>query len=145
MLFRSDLRSGVELDELARHSGGLQVEEACHVAHARGLLHIVGDDDDRVILLEFVDEILDRQGRDRVQGRAGLIHEDHRGFDRNGAGNAQTLLLAAGQRGTGPAQTVLDLLPQVGAPQGCLDQFLRVRFPQAAVVELDPGQDIVGK
>src|SRR4051812_34162672 len=44
-----------ELDELAReHERGL-------VGHARGLLHVVRDDDDRVVLLELVDQLLDLQ------------------------------------------------------------------------------------
>src|SRR3954447_17623526 len=55
---REDLVRLRELDQLAvEHEGGL-------VGHARGLLHVVGDDDDRIALLELVDELLDLQRGD---------------------------------------------------------------------------------
>src|SRR5882724_6108475 len=43
----------------------LSVEEkACLVGYARRLLHVVGHDDDRVVLLEIVDQFLDFGRRD---------------------------------------------------------------------------------
>ena len=78
-----------DLDELAvEHERGA-------VGDARGLLHVVGDDHDRHALLELVDQLLDLQRRDRVERRAGLVHQDHLGFDRERARDAQPLLLAA--------------------------------------------------
>src|SRR3954452_13706726 len=106
-----DLVRGVVLDELARE------HERRRVRHARGLLHIVRDDDDRVALLELGDELLDTKRRDRVQRRARLVHEDHLGLDRDGAGDAQALLLAARQADARLREAVLDLLPQAGAAQ----------------------------
>ena len=38
-----------------------------------------------------------RERRDRVERRARLVHEDHLGLDGDGAGDAQALLLAAGE------------------------------------------------
>src|SRR4051812_35665072 len=82
------LRAGV-LDQLAvEHERG-------GVGDPGGLLHVVGDDRDRVALLELGDQLLDLQRRDRVQRRAWLVHEDDLGLDRDGAGGAQALLLAA--------------------------------------------------
>ena len=50
------LLSGAELDQVAQvHIGGV-------VASARGLLHVVGNDDHRVIGLEFNDQLFDLGG-----------------------------------------------------------------------------------
>jgi hypothetical protein len=61
-----------------------------------GLLHIVGDDDDGEIALQFLDQLLDFQRRNRVERAGRLIEQDDLGFYRDGAGNAQALLLPAG-------------------------------------------------
>src|SRR6202163_346212 len=58
------LAGGVELDHLAEiHEGG-------EIGNAGRLLHIMGDDRDRVIFLQLVDQFLDLGGRDRVERRA---------------------------------------------------------------------------
>src|SRR3546814_9620668 len=44
-------------------------------------------------------DLLDRERRDRVERGARLVHEDHVGGDRDGAGDAEALLLAAGESG----------------------------------------------
>src|SRR3990172_1056256 len=67
------------------------------VGDTRGLLHVVRHDDNRVLLNEIADEVLDLQGRDRVQGRAGLVHQDDVGLDGKGPGDAEPLLLSAGE------------------------------------------------
>src|SRR6478672_1233621 len=103
-----------ELDELAaEHERGL-------VGHARRLLHVVGDDHDRVVALELVDELLDLERRDRVERRAGLVHQDHLGLDGDRARDAEPLLLAAGEADARRAEAVLDLLPESGAAQRAL-------------------------
>src|SRR3954453_13368260 len=115
---REDLVGVGNLHELAgEHERGL-------VRHARGLLHVVGDDHDRVALLELEHELLDLQRGDRIQGRGGLVHDDHLGFDRDRAGDAQALLLTSGEPDAGPAEPVLDLVPEPGAAQGLLDPLL---------------------
>ncbi len=97
-----------------------------HVAGPRRLLHVVGDDDDRVVLLQLVHELLDLQRRDRVERGARLVHQDHVRLDRDRPGDAEALLLAAGQCGAGLAQLVLDLVPDGGPPQRALDQLVHV-------------------
>src|SRR3954454_18680704 len=77
------------LDELAvEHERG-------RVRHARGLLHVVRDDDNRVALLELRDELLDLQRRDRVECGGRLVHQHDLWLDGDRARDAQTLLLAA--------------------------------------------------
>src|SRR3954453_6432559 len=56
-----DLLGLAVLDQLAVE------HERRGVGHARRLLHVVRDDDDRVALLELVDELFDAQRRDRVE------------------------------------------------------------------------------
>src|SRR5699024_5724679 len=112
-----DLLGRADLDELARLTGRLQREERGLIGHTRGLLHVVGHDDDRELLLELVDQVLDGQGRNRVEGGAGLVHEQDLGLDRDGAGDAQALLLTAGEAAARLVQPVLDLFPQVRGAQ----------------------------
>ena len=104
----------------------------------------MGDDDDCVVRLELGDEVLDGERGDGVQGGAGLVHEQDGGLDRDGTGDAQALLLAAGQSQARPVQTVLDLVPQVGPAQGGLHQVVSVGLLDAAVVETHAGQDVLG-
>src|SRR5581483_5659284 len=68
----------VELDELAEiHEGGI-------FGDARRLLHAMGDDDDRVVVGQFVDQLFDPRCRDRVERRAWLVEENDFGLNRHG-------------------------------------------------------------
>src|SRR4051794_32226287 len=99
----------VEFDQLAEiHEGGL-------VGDARRLLHVVGDDGDGVVLGQLLDQFLDLGGRDRIECRAGLVEQDHLGTHRHGAGDAEPLLLAAGEAQARGVELVLDLVPQRAA------------------------------
>src|SRR5438034_10054240 len=71
-----ELDRGSELDQLAVAVRGVHQHERRVVRHPRRLLHVVGDDDDRVVLCETADQVLDLQRRDGVEGRAGLVHQD---------------------------------------------------------------------
>src|SRR5690348_3170082 len=99
----------VDLDQLAGLADGGQVEERRTVRDTRRLLHAVRHDDDREALLQLTDQVLDGEGGDRVQGGAGLVHEQHLRLDRDRAGDAQTLLLTTGETGPRLVQAVLDL------------------------------------
>src|SRR5712672_3421410 len=81
----------VELDQLA------EVHEGRLVGNTRGLLHIMRDDGDGVVLRQLLDQFLDLGGRNRIERRARLVEQDHLGPHRDGARNAQSLLLPAGQ------------------------------------------------
>src|SRR5882672_6373653 len=127
---------GAELDQLAEiHEGG-------EVRYPRRLLHVVGDDDDRVVLLQFVDQLLDLGGRDRIERRARLVEQDHFRLHRHGAGDAQALLLAARQALAVGGELVLDLVPQRGAPQRLLDPAVDFGARQA-LVEPDAEGDVL--
>ena len=52
--------------------------------------------------------------------------QEHLGLDGDGAGDAQALLLAAGEAERALVQAVLDLVPQRGAAQAALDDLVEV-------------------
>src|SRR6476659_393186 len=99
-----DLRGLAHLDELA------QVEERSVVRDASRLLHGVGHDDDRVLLLELVDQLLDLGRGDGVESGRWLVHQQHLGLHGQRAGDAEPLLLTAGERRPGMLQAVLHLV-----------------------------------
>ena len=57
----------------------------------------MGDDDNGVFLSEFVHELFDFCGSDRIESRAGFIHKNDFGLHSDGASNAETLLLTTGE------------------------------------------------
>jgi hypothetical protein len=121
------------LDQLA-----LQQERG-RVRDAPGLLEVVRDDHDRVIPLELGDQLLEPGRGDRVERRGGLVHQDHLGLQRDRPGDAQALLLPAGQTRRRRTQAVLDLVPQSGGLQRALDALAHVVHP----VQPQPGGDVV--
>src|SRR5215468_5216760 len=67
---REDAVRLAHFDEVA------EMEVRRPLRHARGLLHRVRDDDDRIALAQLFHEILDARGRDGVERGARLVHED---------------------------------------------------------------------
>src|SRR6266436_1834123 len=131
-----DLAGLVELDQLAEiHEGGL-------VGDARGLLHVVGDDRDRVALGQFLDQLLDLGGRNRIERRARLVEQDHFRPHGDGAGDAEPLLLAAGQAQARGVELVLDLVPQRAAAQRLLDAAVHLGSGNL-FVEPDAERDVL--
>src|SRR5690625_4385055 len=110
-----------------------EVEERGAVGYPCRLLHVVGDDHDGEVLLQLEDQLFDDGGGNRIERRTGLVHQDDFGADGDGAGDAQALLLTAGQAGAGFVKTVFDFFPQTGAAQARLDDVgqLRTAFCQA--------------
>jgi hypothetical protein len=119
------------------------VEEGRALADAGGLGHRVGDDDDAVAFAQFVDQFLDLGRGDGVQGRAGLVHQDDFGLDRDGAGDDQTLLLTARQAGAGRVQAVGDLFPQAGALQRGLDDAVQFALLDGQAVDARAVGDVL--
>src|SRR6202790_2131668 len=126
----------VEFDQLPEiHEGGL-------VRNPRGLLHVVGDDGDSVVLRQFLDQFLDLGGGDRIERRAWLVEQDHLGPHRDGAGDAKPLLLAAGQAKPAGVELVLDLVPQRTAAQRLFDAAVHLGFGNL-LVEPDAERDVL--
>jgi hypothetical protein len=68
------------------------------IGQAPGLGEIMGHHQDRIAPFETRDQRFDDLGSDRVERAAGFIEEKHLGREREGAGDAEPLLLAARQR-----------------------------------------------
>src|SRR6202166_2321943 len=126
----------VELDQVTKiHEGGL-------VGDPRGLLHVMRDDGDGVVLRQFLDQFLDLGGRDRIERRARLVEQDHFGPHRHGAGDAKPLLLAAGQAQARGVELVLDLVPQRAAAQRRFHPAVHFGF-RDLLVEADAERDVL--
>ena len=82
--------------------------------------------------LQFVDQFLDLGGRDRIERRAGLVEQDDFRLDRDGARDAQALLLAAGQAEAAGIELVLHLVPERGAAQRRLDASVELALAAAS-------------
>src|ERR671915_1542176 len=124
-----DLVGVVELDDAAAPVllvVELHREERGLVGHAGRLLHVVGDDHDRVLALEVHHQVLDLPRGDRVERRAGLVHQDHVGLDREAARDAETLLLAARHAEGVGLEPVPDLVPERRVGQRALYEVVHV-------------------
>ena len=71
------------------------------VAELDRLVDVVGDEDDRLaeLALQAQELVLQLLADDRVDGAERLVHEHHRRVGREGPGDADALLLAAGELG----------------------------------------------
>src|SRR5262245_24237470 len=136
-------RRGEDLLGVAPFHQHAEMEERGLLADARGLLHRVGDDDDGVVLAQLVDQLLDARGRDRVERRARLVHQDDFRRDRDRARDAQALLLAAGKPGAGLREAVLRLVPQAGALQAGLHDLVELVLAGGHAVDARPVGDVV--
>ena len=79
----------------------------------------------------------------RVERRAGLVHQQHLRLDGGRASDAEALLLAAGEAGARLVEPVLDLVPEVGAAQGLLDDRLLLGLLHALLVEVEARRDVL--
>ena len=92
----------------------------------------MGDDDDGVILFEFLRELLDLARGDGVERGSGLVHQKDVGLYRKGAGYAQPLLLPAREPERALFQAILEFIPDGCPAEGALDDVIELRlFPHA--------------
>src|SRR5215470_10145398 len=88
------------------------VEEDGAVGHPVGLRQVVRNDDDGDLRRQLLDQILDGLGGHRVERRGRLVEQQHVGTDRQRPGQAEQLLLAAGQPERGVLEAVRDRIPE---------------------------------
>src|SRR5437867_6539426 len=112
-----ELRRGAELDELPNE------QERREVADARGLLHIVGDDSDGADVFQLHQQFFNFGSADGIERGAGFIEEENFGLDGKSAGDAQALLLAAGEIVRRLVEMVFDFVPERRVPQAFFDRF----------------------
>src|SRR6476660_2246190 len=111
------LRRRAELDKLA------DKQECGEIADARGLLHIVSDGYDGAKIFQLHEELFDFRGADGVERGTGLIQQENFRFYSERAGNAKTLLLAAGKLVSRFVQMVLHFVPECGVTQAFFNGF----------------------
>src|SRR2546423_952058 len=87
-------------------------EEYRSIGDAGGLLDVVRDHDKRVVALQANQQRLDARGREWVERRAGLVEQQNFWLHRQGSGDAQPLLLSAGQACAWLVEPVLYFVPQ---------------------------------
>src|ERR1700755_2024711 len=136
------VRSGEDAGGLTELHQLAEIHEGGEVRDTRRLLHVMRDDGDGVVVLELVDQFFDLGCGDRVERRARLGEQNDFPADRDGAGDAQALLLAAGERQAVGPELVLDLVPQGSALERILDAIVDLGFRQL-LVEADAEGDVL--
>src|SRR5207237_9044705 len=79
---------------------------------------------DRVFRFEFVDQFLDFCGGDRIERGTRLIHQYYFWLYSERAGDAESLLLAAGEAGARLVQIILHFVPQTSHPPRFLQRYV---------------------
>ena len=88
----------------------------------------MGDDDDGKVLAKLKHKLLHFRRGDGVKGGAGFVHEDDLRTDRDGARDAEALLLASGKAEGTILEAVLDLVPEGGFFQATFYGFIKHTF-----------------
>jgi hypothetical protein len=102
----------------------------------------VRDDDDRELRPQLFDQLLDLPGRDGIESGGRLVEKDDVRTLRDGARNAEALLLTSGEAGARLAELVLHLVPECSLGQRLLDPPLQLGRGQL-LVEAEAEGDVV--
>jgi hypothetical protein len=94
------------------------------------------------IVAKAVDQCLDLRRRDRIEGRGGLIKQDHLRVDRDSPRDAKPLLLSSGQAEPACTKLVLDLVPECRATQGLFDPIVEFALTDL-FIRFDAESDVV--
>ena len=73
-------------------------------------------------------KLFDFCGGNGIKSGARLVEQKHFGIYRKGAGDAETLLLSAGEGKGGFFQVVLHFVPEGGAAQAVFDEIVEAAF-----------------
>lgn len=103
-------------------------EDGCLIGDSSRLLHVVGDDDDRIVFDEFVDQILDFRGGNGVERRGRFVHQEHLRVRRDGSSNAESLLLPAREVKSRFIELPVHFVPQRCATKCPFDCCIKVYF-----------------
>ncbi len=90
-------------------------------------------DNDSVDLFQFDEQLFDALGSDRIECRAGLIHQQDLRLVRQRTRDAQALLLPPRERRARFAQTVGHFIPQCRLPQGAFDPVRKLAGRREAI------------
>ncbi len=110
--------------------------------HAHRLLHVMGDDGDGVVVAQFVDQLLDLRGGDRVERRAGSSNRITSGWIATVRAMHRRCCWPPDRLRPLALQLVLDLLPDRGAAQRLFHALVHVGLAQP-FVEPDAEGDVL--
>ena len=119
------------------------IEESSIVRNTLRLLHIMGNHNDRVFVLQCIYQLFNSGRRDWIQCTGCFIHEKYRGFYRQGSGNAQTLLLPAGQPQCRLLKAILKFIPDGCLTKALFYNFIQYLFPGNALQSRTIGYIII--
>ena len=105
-----------------------KIEEGCLVSDTLCLLHVMGDHDDRIAFLELYSEFFDVRGGDRIEGRSRFIHQENIRLYGKGSGDAETLLLTAGEPEGRLMQAVFQFVPDGSLTQAAFYDLIQILF-----------------
>src|SRR5438105_15585796 len=109
------MRPGIKLVCGSRFNQLALEKEGRQIRHAGRLLHIMRDDDDGVMALEFENQVFDAGGRGGVESRSRLVEQNDLRVGCQRLRDTQALLLPAGKVKGRITEPVLHLTPQRGA------------------------------
>ena len=101
------------------------------------------NDDDRHLGRQLGHQILDLRDGGRVDGGAGLVHQQDIGLHRKHARDAQTLLLTTRERQTILVELIGYLFPEVGALERFFHDVIEVAFASHALQTRAKGDILV--
>ncbi|MPN09027.1 hypothetical protein SDC9_156315 [bioreactor metagenome] len=90
-------------------------------------------DDHRILCLQLQHQVFNLGGGDGVQRAGRLIHQQHFRLHRQAAGDAQALLLPAGDGHGALFQVVLHLIPEGGLRKRAFNDLIQLRLALGAV------------
>lgn len=124
---REEIGGGTVLHQTAEvHEGGV-------IANAGRLLHVVSDDKDGVVSLEFLNEVFDLTRRDWIESAAGFVEQKHLGLGCDRTCDAKPLLLSSGESESTLLEAVFDFIPKSGSLETSLADFVEYRSVAFAV------------
>ena len=96
------------------HPGVVDIdrEERRSIGDAGGLLHVVGDDDDGVLVVKLFDQVFNFCCCNGVQCAARFVHQYHFRINGNRPGDTKSLLLSTTQSRAWLIKTILYLIPE---------------------------------
>ena len=113
------------------------------VRNTDGLLHVVGHDDDRVLLAQLRGQVFNLGGGDGVERTRRLVHQKHLRLDGKRPRDTEPLLLAAGEAERIFLEPVLDLVPDGRAAQGFFYDVVKLCLVADAVRSRTVGDVVV--
>jgi hypothetical protein len=101
-------------------------KEGGSIGEAPGLLHQIGDQENRHFLAQLLENVLDAHRGNRIDSDRELVEHQQIRFLRQRSGDRQALLLTTRQQAAEGVQAILDFVPESRAGQTALHDDVQV-------------------